>query len=151
MSTMTPSTTMYTSLSSWKDLFHQPDSHATHTTNGSLGSIQQPMSPTQVSITPQSAALGPAMQATVPKTPRNDSFAAAFHGNVFDRADTLMANPGKSMSRPGMPRKGHSNLSSLSSVSSFSSEGGNGTPSAMSPNPNVGNGPGRLNGGRAAF
>ena len=137
--------------SPWKDLFHQPDAHASHTTNGSLGSIQQPMSPTQVSITPQSAALGPAMQATVPKTPRNDSFAAAFHGNVFDRADTLMANPGKSMSRPGMPRKGHSNLSSLSSVSSFSSEGGNGTPSAMSPNTNVGNGPGRLNGGRAAF
>lgn len=136
--------------SPWKDLFHQSEGPL-HASNGFHGGNQS-MSLTQVSITPQSAALGPAMQATVPKTPRNnDSFAAAFHGNVFDRADTLMANPGKSMSRPGMPRKGHSNLSSLSSVSSFSSDGGNGTPSAMSPTTGMGNGTLRLNGGRAAF
>lgn len=115
---------------------------------GSYGTASRPMSPTQTPITPQSAALGPAMQATVPRTPRNDSFAAAFHGNVFDRADALMANPGISMSRPTMPRKGHSNLSSLSSVSSLTSEIGNG-PAAMSPGRI--NGTFRTNGGRSAY
>lgn len=118
---------------------------------GSYGTESRPMSPNQLPITPQSAALGPAMQATVPRTPRNDSFASAFHGNVFDRADALMANPGISMSRPAMPRKGHSNLSSLSSVSSVSSltsEGGNGY-AAMSP-ARV-NGTSRANGGRSAY
>ena len=110
------------------------------------------MSPTQVPITPQSAALGPAMQATVPRTPSSSSgnFAAAFQGNVFDRADALMANPGISMTRPMMPRKGHSNLSSLSSVSSLSSDGGNGPP-VMSPNVSFGAGTPRLNGTRPAF
>ncbi|KAM3566400.1 hypothetical protein ARSEF4850_000636 [Beauveria asiatica] len=81
------------------------------------------MSPSNVPITPQSAALGPAMQATVPVTPQSASFARAFHGNVFDRADALIANPGISMSRSGPMSRGHSNLSSLSSISSLSSDG----------------------------
>lgn len=81
------------------------------------------ISPTNVPITPQSAALGPAMQATVPVTPQSASFARAFHGNVFDRADALIANPGISMSRSGPMSRGHSNLSSLSSISSISSDG----------------------------
>ncbi|TQV98011.1 hypothetical protein V2A60_006290 [Cordyceps javanica] len=81
------------------------------------------MSPSNVPITPQSAALGPAMQATVPVTPQSASFARAFHGNVFDRADALIANPGISMSRSGPMSRGHSNLSSLSSISSISSDG----------------------------
>ncbi|KAL6855279.1 RAM signaling network component [Amphichorda felina] len=133
--------------SPWNHLFCPPESGANgHRPNGSY-----PMSPTQVSITPQSAALGPAMQATVPKTPQNTSFAAAFQGNVFDRADALMANPGISMSRPGMPRKGHSNLSSFSSISSLSSEGGNGPSSNTSPNAGMGPGKPRNNGGRSAF
>ncbi|KAI6781813.1 Leucine-rich repeat-containing protein-like protein [Emericellopsis cladophorae] len=112
--------------------------------NGHSYNDSGPLSPTGVSITPQSAALGPAMQAMVPKTPSssNTSFAAAFQGNVFDRADALMANPGISMTRPGFPRKGHSNLSSFSSVSSLSSEGG------MSPGPGLGL---KYNAGRSAF
>ncbi len=81
------------------------------------------MSPSNVPITPQSAALGPAMQATVPVTPQSASFARAFHGNVFDRADALIANPGISISRSGPMNRGHSNLSSLSSISSLSSDG----------------------------
>ncbi|ATY59151.1 RAM signaling SOG2 [Cordyceps militaris] len=81
------------------------------------------ISPSNVPITPQSAALGPAMQATVPVTPQSASFARAFHGNVFDRADALIANPGISMSRSGPMSRGHSNLSSLSSISSISSDG----------------------------
>ncbi|CAG9938902.1 unnamed protein product [Clonostachys rosea f. rosea IK726] len=123
-------------------------SHPGHT----LSRGSEPMSPIQVPITPQSAALGPAMQATMPKTPQNTSFAAAFHGNVFDRADTLMANPGISMSRPTMPqRKGHSGLNSFSSVSSQSSaEGEYGIPSIMSP-ASGGAGPFRKNGGRGVF
>ncbi|KAB5582481.1 RAM signaling pathway protein [Coniochaeta sp. 2T2.1] len=43
-------------------------------------------------MTPQSAALGPAVQATVPSTPQNANFAAAFNGGVFERADALMAS-----------------------------------------------------------
>jgi hypothetical protein len=111
------------------------------------------VSPTQVPITPQSAALGPAMQATVPKFTRNNSFAAAFQGNVFDRADALMANPGISMSRPGIPRRGggHSGLNSFSSVSSMTSDGGGGPPFAVSPSPSMGQAPPRINGGRAGF
>lgn len=128
--------------SPWGHLVHMSGSGPSGSPGGST-----PMSPTQ--ITPQSAALGPAMQATLPKTPQsNSSFAAAFHGNVFDRADALMANPGVSMSRAGMPRKGHSNLSSLSSVSSLSSEGGGSVSSGSVMSPM---GPARTHGGRPAF
>lgn len=104
------------------------------------------MSPTQVPITPQSAALGPAMQATVPTTPQSGLFAAAFHGNVFDRADTLMANPGISMGRP--PR--HIGFSSLSSISSMSSDDGMHSSSFGAHGP-LGPAPMRLNGSRVAF
>jgi hypothetical protein len=45
-------------------------------------------------MTPQSAALGPAVQATVPSTPQSANFSAAFNGNVFERADALMASLG---------------------------------------------------------
>lgn len=102
--------------SPWHHLYESMDGngHAAYPGDG------PPMSPTQVPITPQTAALGPAMQATMPKTPQNPSLSAAFHGNVFDRADALMANPGVSMSRPGFPRKGnHSGFNSLSSVNQF--------------------------------
>lgn len=130
--------------SPWHHLFTPPQSGNIPMTPG-MG----PMSPSQIPITPQSAALGPAVQATVPKTPQMTSFAAAFQGNVFDRADALMANPGISMSRPGMRRNGHSGLNSLSSVSSHSSNGDNVPSFPMSPG--FGNGPLRVNGGRAAF
>ncbi|GAB0133624.1 hypothetical protein EsDP_00002028 [Epichloe bromicola] len=104
--------------------------------NGSLSSPYslQSASPTQVPITPQSAALGPALQATVSTTPHSASFAAAFHGNVFDRADALMANPGISMSRNGTLTRGHSGFNSLSSISSMSSDGNSTTSTSFSPN-----------------
>ncbi|PHH85573.1 hypothetical protein CDD83_235 [Cordyceps sp. RAO-2017] len=114
----------------------------------------QVTSPTaQVPITPQSAALGPAMQATVPTTPHSASFAAAFHGNVFDRADALMANPGISMSsRTGTMTRGHSGFSSLSSISSMSSDGNTTASSApFSPNSGLGLLPPRVNGGKVAI
>ncbi|UNI16745.1 RAM signaling network component [Purpureocillium takamizusanense] len=92
--------------SPWSDLFAQSN----------LGLE----SPPPIPITPQSATLGPALQATVPSTSTNASFAAVFHGNVFERADTLLANPGISLSRGTMRRK-HDNGNSQSSSSSFSS------------------------------
>ncbi|KAL6833454.1 RAM signaling pathway domain-containing protein [Trichoderma sp. SZMC 28015] len=111
------------------------------------------LSPTtpQVPITPQSAALGPAMQATV-ATPQTGSFAAVFQGNVFDRADTLMANPGISMSsRTGTMSRGHSGFNSLSSISSMSSDGVPTPSSAFSPSVQLGSAPFRMNGGKVAL
>ncbi|KAH6851127.1 RAM signaling pathway protein-domain-containing protein [Chaetomium sp. MPI-CAGE-AT-0009] len=53
--------------------------------------------PVQMPMTPQSAALGPAVQATVPSTPQSASFSLAFSG-VFerDRSDTLLSSMGGS-------------------------------------------------------
>lgn len=119
--------------------------------NGTMNFDQQVLSP-GAPITPQSAALGPAMQATVPSTPQSASFAAAFHGNVFDRADALIANPGISMSRGGTLTRGHSGFNSLSSISSMSSDGNTGPSSVASPNGSFGPMPLRLNGGsKVAF
>ncbi|KAM0340718.1 hypothetical protein ACHAPU_010390 [Fusarium lateritium] len=126
--------------SPWHYLFHQSGSM-----NGQ-SPYPRGMSPTQVPITPQSAALGPAMQATVPLTPQNSAFAAAFHGNVFDRADALMANPGISMGRNGAFGKGHMGFSSLSSLSSMSSDEG-----ILPTHGPLGPVPLRLNGGKVAF
>jgi hypothetical protein len=112
--------------------------------NGGVGmsfNTSAPQTP-QLPITPQTAALGPAMQATVPTTPQSASFASAFHGSVFDRADALIANPGISMSRSNTMTRGHSGLNSLSSISSMSSDGFNS-------NGPLGPAPLRLNGGRA--
>jgi len=119
--------------------------------NGSLGShySSQSASVSQTPITPQSAALGPALQATVSTTPHSASFAAAFHGNVFDRADALMANPGISMSRYGTSSRGHSGFNSLSSISSMSSDGNSTASSSFSPN--AGLGLARLNGSRGVL
>jgi hypothetical protein len=119
--------------------------------NGTPNLEMQALSP-GAPITPQSAALGPAMQATVPITPQSASFAAAFHGNVFDRADALIANPGISMSRGGTLTRGHSGFNSLSSISSMSSDGNTGPSSIASPNGSFGPMPLRLNGGsKVAF
>ncbi|KND95223.1 hypothetical protein TOPH_00067 [Tolypocladium ophioglossoides CBS 100239] len=92
--------------SPWHDLFR-------HSSLGRAAFLPMP-----TPITPQSAALGPVMQATVPTTPKSAPFAAAFHGNVFERADALLANPGISLSRSGTMKKGHAILKSWSSVSS---------------------------------
>ncbi|KAF4984650.1 hypothetical protein FZEAL_226 [Fusarium zealandicum] len=134
--------------SPWHYLFRSSGS----ANNGPRSYPSHGMSPTSVPITPQSAALGPAMQATVPTTPQGGAFAAAFHGNVFDRADALMANPGISMARNGGYGKGHIGFSSLSSISSMSSdEGMHPSPLALGPHGPLGPVPLRLNGGKVAF
>lgn len=88
----------------------------------------------QLPMTPQSAALGPAVQATVPSTPQSASFASAFNGGVFERADALMAYGGRSMGSRAGTFSSH-NSSSLSSInSSFSAADELITPtSAVSP------------------
>ncbi|KAI5462178.1 RAM signaling pathway protein-domain-containing protein [Mariannaea sp. PMI_226] len=132
--------------SPWQHLL----SAGSHSASNSFSSSA--MSPIPTPITPQSAALGPAMQATVPTTPQSSSFASAFQGNVFDRADALIANPGISMGRNGGMIKGHMGYSSLSSLSSISSDEGMhpssavlGTHGALGPVPL------RLNGSKVGF
>ncbi|KAK0706955.1 RAM signaling pathway protein [Lasiosphaeria miniovina] len=95
----------------------------------------QSNTPVPLPMTPQSAALGPAVQATVPSTPQSASFAAAFTGNVFERADALISMGGISMSRTGtMNSTSTASLNSMSST--ISSQDGILTPSsALSPGP----------------
>lgn len=46
----------------------------------------------QMPMTPASAALGPAVQATIPSTPQSASYSTTmFSGNVFERADALLS------------------------------------------------------------
>jgi hypothetical protein len=104
------------------------------------------IAPMQLPMTPQSAALGPAVQATVPSTPQSASFASAFSGNVFERADALISTGGLSMSS----RSGTMTNGSISSLSSFSSDGTMATSSILSP-PTLGPVPLRINGSKVAF
>jgi hypothetical protein len=91
-------------------------------------------------VTPQSAALGPAVQATVPSTPQSASFAHAFSGNVFERADALISMGGLSMSRSGtMNSMSHGSFNSISSMSS--------APDDRQGSADMGPGPYRRNGG----
>lgn len=48
-------------------------------------------------MTPASAALGPAVQATVPSAPQSAGYnTGMFQGNVFERADALLSMGGSS-------------------------------------------------------
>jgi hypothetical protein len=59
--------------------------------NGTSYGVQSPVSQIPLPMTPASAALGPAVQATVPSTPHSASYNAMFSGNVFERADALLS------------------------------------------------------------
>lgn len=100
----------------------------------------------QLPVTPQSAALGPAVQATVSSTPQSASFAHAFSGNVFERADALISMGGLSMSRSGtLSSANHSAFNSISSMSSAQDE--RGPESLLSPSNGLGPMSYRRNGG----
>nr|XP_036576402.1 cell morphogenesis protein [Colletotrichum truncatum]KAF6783140.1 cell morphogenesis protein [Colletotrichum truncatum] len=134
--------------SPWSYLLRQSSGSNTFSPNSGPA-----IAPMQLPMTPQSAALGPAVQATVPSTPQSASFAAAFNGNVFERADALISMGGLSMSRTGTMTNSSAASFTMSSMSSLSSDGGAMTPSSViSPN---GFGPGpvplRLNGSKVAF
>ncbi|KAI1447591.1 RAM signaling pathway protein-domain-containing protein [Annulohypoxylon stygium] len=101
----------------------------------------------QLPMTPQSAALGPAVQATVPSTPQSASFANAFNGNVFERADALISMGGLSMSRSGTMNSVSTSLNSSFSSTSSQDER-QGISNVVSPNGSVGLAASyRLNGG----
>jgi len=107
---------------------------------GTMSPLSQGDGQLPVPMTPQSAALGPAVQATVPSTPQSASFSAAFSGGVFERADALISYGGLSMSS----RSGTMSTTGTSSLGS----GGDGT---LTPNsimsPGSGGMPIRMNGG----
>ncbi|KAI5862413.1 putative cell morphogenesis protein Sog2 [Durotheca rogersii] len=110
---------------------HYPSGHYSsnhYQSNSSVSQMQLPM-------TPQSAALGPAVQATVPSTPQSASFANAFNGNVFERADALISMGGLSMSRHGTMNSTSTSLSSsFSSLTSVQDD----RQAMLSPNGNAG-------------
>ncbi|KAL1865848.1 hypothetical protein VTK73DRAFT_5027 [Phialemonium thermophilum] len=102
--------------SPWADFFPQQQGTGASSISSPDGS-QSGLAPFPLPMTPQSAALGPAVQATVPSTPQSASFASAFSGNVFERADALISMGGLSMSRSGTMTS-TSTTASLSSISS---------------------------------
>lgn len=107
-----------------------------YSSNSTVSQVQLPM-------TPQSAALGPAVQATVPSTPQSASFANAFSGGVFERADALISMGGLSLSRTGtMNSTSTTSLNSMSSATTAQDER-----YMFSPNGDPGPMPYRRNGG----
>ncbi|KXJ97195.1 RAM signaling pathway protein [Microdochium bolleyi] len=108
--------------SPWANLFRQAGSYADHPNMYSpvSNTSAMAMTPVQMPMTPQSAALGPAVQATVPATPQSASFAHAFSGNVFERANAFISMGGLTMSRSGTMTSASSlSLTSASSMSSM--------------------------------
>lgn len=63
--------------------------------------LQTPISPMPLPMTPASAALGPAVQATVPSTPQTGSHNAMFSANFFERADHLLSMTNGAHTRTG--------------------------------------------------
>jgi hypothetical protein len=111
---------------------HAYHPHGGHSHAGSAVSVHTGvLSPQQMPMTPQSAALGPAMQATVPSTPSSAAAAfVPFHPAAFERSDTFSSFGWPSASRSGTMTSAttsgtHSTLNSLSSFSSMS-DGGSG-------------------------
>ena len=131
--------------SPWAPQFRQAGNFAEQPNHFSPGHYPTNSAATQISLpmTPQSAALGPAVQATVPSTPQSASFASAFSGNVFERADALMALGGYPFSRTGTM---NSTSTSMSSVTS-NHDDRSGPANMFSPNGSTGHIPLRLNGG----
>lgn len=80
--------------------------------NGSSYNLRSPASQVPLPMTPQSAALGPAVQATVPSTPQG--YNQMFSGNFFERADAYIATNGSSVasSRTGTMSSSMGSMSS---------------------------------------
>jgi hypothetical protein len=82
--------------SPWAFLATPQSSHGL--SNGSSYTTQSSASQVALPMTPQSAALGPAVQATVPSTPQSAApYNAMFSGNVFERAETFLSMNGGSV------------------------------------------------------
>ncbi|KAI1281685.1 RAM signaling pathway protein [Xylaria sp. FL0933] len=134
--------------SPWGNLFRQAGHYSETSNHYSPNHYSSSSTSTQMQLpmTPQSAALGPAAQATVPSTPQSGSFANMFSGNVFERADALISMGGLNMSRTNTMNSASTvSLNSLSSVTSAGDERQG--PSMLSPNVTTGAATYRLNGG----
>ncbi|KAK4122802.1 hypothetical protein N657DRAFT_691273 [Parathielavia appendiculata] len=81
--------------SPWSYFLRQPGSDPINSPYSTASNSAQTTTAVQLPMTPQSAALGPAVQATVPSTPQSASFSLAFSG-VFerDRSDTMLSSMG---------------------------------------------------------
>ncbi|KAI0972880.1 RAM signaling pathway protein [Xylaria arbuscula] len=134
--------------SPWGILFRQAGHYSETSNHYSPNHYSSNSTSTQMQLpmTPQSAALGPAAQATVPSTPQSGSFANMFSGNVFERADALISMGGLNMSRTNTMNSASTvSLNSLSSVTSAGDERQG--PSVLSPNVTTSAATYRLNGG----
>ncbi|KAI1426333.1 RAM signaling pathway protein [Xylaria sp. FL1777] len=134
--------------SPWGNLLRQAGHYSENSNHYSPSHYASSSTGTQMQLpmTPQSAALGPAVQATVPSTPQSGSFANIFSGNVFERADALISMGGLNMSRTNtMNSTSTVSLNSLSSITSAGDERQG--PSMLSPNVTTGAAAYRLNGG----
>ncbi|KUJ12042.1 uncharacterized protein LY89DRAFT_786185 [Mollisia scopiformis] len=79
-------------LSPWAPGDNYPNSKtAPYAVNSLVPQVPLPM-------TPQSAALGPAVQATVPSTPQSATFGGSYSGNGYDRAGTFTSMTDSSVS-----------------------------------------------------
>lgn len=139
--------------SPWAYLFRQaghpmdgPNYYSPHHYANSNSSMNSQM---QLPVTPQSAALGPAVQATVPSTPQSANFDRAFSGNVFERADALISMGGISMSRTGtMNSTSTASLNSITSMpAGYEDRYGPASSAILSPNGEPGPASFRRNGG----
>ncbi|KAF2968459.1 hypothetical protein GQX73_g5099 [Xylaria multiplex] len=131
--------------SPWGNLFRQAG-HFSETNQYAPNHYPSTSAQMQLPMTPQSAALGPAVQATVPSTPQSGSFANVFSGNVFERADALISMGGLNMSRTNTMNS--TSTISLNSISSITSVGDERQGlSKLSPNVTTNAATYRLNGG----
>lgn len=85
--------------------------------------LQTPVSPMPLPMTPASAALGPAVQATVPSTPQSGTYNAMFSTNVFERADHLLSMTNGIHSRTGTMTSSFGSSDSTSNTGSLFSPG----------------------------
>ncbi|KAL2135910.1 hypothetical protein VTI74DRAFT_6293 [Chaetomium olivicolor] len=140
--------------SPWSYFLRQPNpENVTSPYNSTSQASSTPVA--SLPMTPQSAALGPAVQATVPSTPQSGSFSGNMFDNGRDRSDTLLSAMGSSGSFSGFngmitasSRSGTMNSSSTASLTTASlhsmssigsSHDGVVTPSsALSPGPPLG-------------
>ncbi|KAI3317526.1 RAM signaling pathway protein [Xylariaceae sp. AK1471] len=135
--------------SPWGNLLRQAGHYSDTSSHYSPSHYSSSSTSTQMQLpmTPQSAALGPAVQATVPSTPQSGSFANVFSGNVFERADALISMGGLNMSRTNTMNS--TSTMSLNSISSITSAGDErqGSSTMLSPNGTTSTATYRLNGG----
>ena len=78
--------------SPWADLGSSGQGNGTPNGSYTPMGVQSPVA--QIPMTPASAALGPAVQATVPPTPQSASYNAMFSNNWVERADALLSMTG---------------------------------------------------------